>query len=157
VPFFFIWLPKLARHFRSAFALTGRELESDFPDLATRVKRNEASAFVLEGAPHAVPAEGNSWTMYGIVAAQHRAAGNVWLVVSGLAGPATHAAATMVKEIASELPWSKGHPSKVLWVPVKVKIKSGTPGPRDGDIREIVQAEFDGEPRTWPEEPAPGA
>jgi hypothetical protein len=154
VPFFFVWLPKVARHFPSAFALSWRELQTDHAEIAAQVKGNKASAFILEGTPHVVLAEGNSWTTYGIIAAQRRAAGNVWMVVSGLAGPATHAAAMMVKEIASELPWGKGQPSKVLWVPVKVKIKAGEKAPLSGDIREIVKADFDGEPRIWPEEPA---
>ena len=89
--------------------------------------------------------------MYGVIAAQRRPAGNVWLVVSGLTGPATHAAAMKVKEITAEIPWAQGQPSKVLWVPVKVKIKAGPPTPFGGDIREIVGADFDGEPRIWPE------
>ena len=153
VPFFFAWLPKLARNFRSAFALTWRELQADYKAIASQVKRNQAAAFILEGVPHRVPAEGNSWTMYGIIAAQRRAAGNVWLVVSGLAGPATYAAALMVKNVTAELPWAKGQPSKVLWVPVRVKIKAGESAPLSGDMREVVQAEFDGESRTWPAEP----
>ena len=90
--------------------------------------------------------------MYGIIAAQRRAAGNVWLVVSGLAGPATYAVTTMVKEISAELPLSKGKHSKVLWVPVKVKIKAGKTAPWSGDTREVVEAVFDGEPRLWPED-----
>ena len=87
--------------------------------------------------------------MYGIIAAQRRAAGNVWLVVSGLAGPATYAAATMVKQISTELPWSANGPSHVLWVPIKVQIRAGKHKPLDGDIREVVYAEFDGKPRIW--------
>ena len=67
--------------------------------VAEQVKRNHASAFILEGTPHIVPADGNSWVIYGVIAAQRRAAGNVWLVVSGLAGPATDAAAMMVKDL----------------------------------------------------------
>lgn len=150
VPFFFVWLPRLARNFRSAFGLTWRELESDAKAFALRVKNNQSSAFVLDGVTHGVSAEGKSWTMYGVIAAQRRAAGNVWLVVSGLAGPATNAATKMVKEITAELPWGNGKPSSVLWIPVKVKIKVGEAGSVNGDCREIVQTEFDGEPRFWP-------
>ncbi|HEY3857232.1 MAG TPA: hypothetical protein VGO67_22850 [Verrucomicrobiae bacterium] len=158
LPFFFVWLPNSIRHFHSAFALTWRELHSEYPALAARVRRNQSSAFILEGTPHGVPAEGKAWTMHGIVAAQRRASGNVWLVVSGLAGPATYGVATMVKEISAELPWSKGKQSKVLWVPVKVKIKGGKTAAWSGDTREVVEAVFDGEPRLWPEdtELAPG-
>jgi hypothetical protein len=155
VPFFFVWLRKLARNFPSAFGLTWRELQTDYGGLARRVKTNHATAFILDGRPHAVPAQGNAWTMYGIIAAQRRPAGNVWLVVSGLAGPATHAAATLVNQITAELPGVKGQPSSVLWVPVMVKIKTGEASPLSGDIREVVHAEFDGEPRIWPEEPSP--
>jgi hypothetical protein len=151
VPFFFAYLPKVSGKFHSAFGLTWHELQTDLPSIASRVKGNKAAAFILEGTPHLAPVAGNTWTMYGIIAAQRRAAGNVWLVVSGLAGPATYATARMVQEIAAELPWSKGHPSKVLWVPVKVKINTGEPNSLIGDIREIVKAEFDGEPRLWPE------
>lgn len=152
VPFFFVWLPKSIQHFCSAFALTWRELHSEHASIATRVKRNQTAAFILEGKPHVVPSEGKAWTMYGIIAAQRRAAGNVWLVVSGLTGPATYGVTTMVKEISAELPWSKGKHSKVLWVPVKVKIKAGKTAPWSGDTREIVEAVFDGEPRLWPED-----
>jgi hypothetical protein len=152
VPFFFVWLPKSVRHFHSAFSLTPRELHSEYAALASRVKRNQAAAFILEGTPHGVSAEGKAWTMHGIIAAQRRAAGNVWLVISGLTGPATYGVATMVKEISAELPWSKGKESKVLWVPVKVRIKAGKTDPWSGDTREVVDAVFDGEPRLWPED-----
>jgi len=135
--------------FRSAFGLTWEQLESDSKAISSRVKRNEAAAFILEGKPHGMPAEGKTWTMYGIIAAQRRASGNVWLVVSGLAGPATHAAAKMLKTIDAELPWGNGKPANVLWIPVKVKVKAGNLDRVEGDCREIVQADFDGKPRLW--------
>jgi hypothetical protein len=153
VPFFFAWYAKAIRHFRSAFLLTPRELQAEYPALATRVQKNQASAFILEGTPHGVSAEGKAWTMHGIIAAQRRAAGNVWVVISGLTGPATYGVAKMVKEISAELPWSKGNESKVLWVPVKVKIQAGHSDPWSGDTREVVDATFDGEPRIWPQDP----
>ena len=152
VPFFFAWRPKLAENFESAFGLTTRELRVDHTELAKRVENNQASACIVEGKVHESPAEGHTWTQYGIIAAQRRAAGNVWLVVSGLAGPATYGTATMVKQITAELPWSAGRPSKVLWVPVRVHIRAGKPKPLDGDIREVVLSEFDGPPRVWPVE-----
>jgi hypothetical protein len=152
VPFFFAWRPGLAENFHSAFGLTWRELRADHPELSKRVQHNQSSAFILEEKAHESPAEGHVWTMYGIIAAQRRAAGNVWLVVSGLAGPATFGTATMVKQITAELPWSSGRPAGVLWVPMKVHIRAGKAKPDDGDIREVVYAEFDGKPRIWPGE-----
>jgi hypothetical protein len=152
VPFYFAWRPLLAEGFHSAFGLTPRELQADHPELAGRVERDESSAFILEGTPHESRVEAQSWTMHGIIAAQRRAAGNVWLVVSGLAGPATFGTATMVKHIITELPWSAKGPSQVLWVPVKVHIRAGNPMPLEGDIRVVVHSEFDGDPRIWPGE-----
>ncbi|MSU57214.1 MAG: hypothetical protein EXS35_03365 [Pedosphaera sp.] len=152
LPFFFVWRPDLAGNFRSAFGLTWRDLEADYPELAKRNKFNKSSAFVLDGKAHESPTRATEWTMHGIIAAQRRAAGNVWLVVSGLAGPATFGTATMVKKLAEELPWSSGSASKVLWVPVKVKIEAGKARSDDeGDIRQVKGSEFDGPPRMWPE------
>jgi len=152
VPFCFVWLHKLAEHFNSAFGLSCRELQADYPELAQRVHRNEATAFILGDEVHETPTTGNEWTMYGIIAAQRRAAGNVWLVVSGLHGPATYGAATMVKQITAELPLTANRHSKVLWVPIKVHVRARTPGPNDGDVREVMGAEFASKPRFWPEE-----
>ena len=56
------------------------------------------------------------------------------------------------KQIIAELPWSANRPSAVLWVPIKVQIRARKPKPLDGDIREVVYAEFDGKPRIWPGE-----
>jgi hypothetical protein len=127
-------------------------LEPDNPELAGRVQRDETTAFILGEDVHETKRQGSEWTMYGVIAAQRRAAGNVWMVVAGHAGPATFGAATMVKQIADELPWSVNRPSKVLWVPVKVHVRAREPKPTDGDIREVVSAEFDGKPRIWPDE-----
>jgi hypothetical protein len=152
VPFYFVWLHKVAAQFRSAFGLTGEDLRADHADLARRVQSNGTTAVLLEGKVHESPTKSHEWTMYGIIAAQRRAAGNVWVVVSGLHGPATFGAATMVSHITDELPWSSKGPSKVLWVPVKVLVSAGKAKPTDGDIREVISAEFDGKPRIWPEE-----
>lgn len=55
-----------------------------------------------------------------------------------------------VKDIMEELPWSKGQPSKVLWVPVRVEVVTGKGSPGAGDIREVHSAAFDGPIRIWP-------
>ncbi len=104
LPFYFVWVPRAARSLRSAFGLTWRELMPEFAQLARAVKQNRSAAFILNGTPLTAPIEGKSWDMYGVIAAQRRASGSVWLVVSGLAGPATLAAAKLVKLIDAELP-----------------------------------------------------
>ena len=134
VPFFFAWRRKATGKFQSAFGLTAQELQSIDPVAAIEVKHNRASAFVLDGRTHTVPAKAKSWVIHGIIAAQRRAAGNVWIVVSGLAGPSTYAAALKVKDIQEELPFSAGKPSRILWVPVKVQVHARE-GNRQGNRR----------------------
>ncbi len=156
LPFYFVWRPKVARGCRSAFGLTWQELTPEFKGLADAVKKNLSSAFILNGVAHAAPAEAKSWTMYGVIAAQRRASGSVWLVVSGLVGPATLAAARLVKLVNAELPVTGNQNSSVLWVPVKATIKTGhASSVVSGDLREIVDAELLGEPELWPK-PTPG-
>lgn len=150
VPFCFVWRPEVVKGFASAFGLTAGGLETLDPKIAASVKRNRAAAFILEDKIYQVPVKGTAWTMHGVIVAQRRAAGNVWLVVSGLAGPATCGAARKVKEIMDELPWAKGQPAKVLWVPVKVETRAGKNSPENGDIRQIIAADFDGPVRIWP-------
>ncbi len=151
LPFYFAWVPRVTRGFRSAFGLTWRELMPEFKELAQALRQNRSSAFILNGRPHAVPIESKSWTMFGVIAAQRRASGSVWLVVSGLAGPATLAAARLLKLVSAELPFAGNQNSKVLWMPIKVTIKTGRPSSvASGDLREIVDAELVGEPNFWP-------
>lgn len=150
LPFYFVWHPKAARGFRSAFGLTWEELDKDFGALAKDVRENRCSAFFLNGEPHVVPAEGSSWTMFGVIAAQRRGCGSVWLVISGLAGPATLAAARLVKSITIDLPFSENRVSPVMWAVVKATIKTGTPSSVvSGDVREIVDAQIMGKPAFW--------
>jgi hypothetical protein len=66
------------------------------------VKENRTTAFILNGEDFATPVGGKTWTIYGIIAAQRRACGSVRLVISGLAGPATLAAARLVKRIRTD-------------------------------------------------------
>lgn len=158
LPFYFVWAPRVARKFRSAFGLSWRHLTPSFKDLGEAVRKNQSAGFFLGGKPHAVPLEGKNWTMYGIIAAQRRANRNVWLVISGLAGPATLAAARLVKQITAELPFSGNRHSDVLWIPVKASIRIGRPSSVvSGDLREIADAELVGEPNFWrkPVLPAP--
>jgi len=152
VPFFFAWRAGAADgKFCSAFGLSADGLKDINPNIAAQVRRNSASAFVLDGVAHCVAARDKSWIMHGIIAAQRRSKHSVWLVVSGLAGPATYAAALKVKDMVTELPWSSDKdPSKILWVPVKVRVCTRSDARHGGDIREIETPDFDGVERLWP-------
>ena len=140
-----------AKRFRSAFALTWRELLPVDRHLASQVRAGRTSCFFCGKRRFLVPAKENSWAVPGIIAAQRRAAGNVWLVLAGLAGPATFAAADLVKRIAAELPWREGTPSEVLWIPIKAKVKVDPANKVGGDVRRVCSVDFVGSPMTYPQ------
>ena len=150
LPFWYCWSPVVAEKFRSAFALTPAELKLVAKDIAARVDANESHAFGLGDKVYEVPRTGKAWQMPGIVAAQRRPKGNLWLVVSGVAGPATCAAAKLVPEIRAMLPWQPQQVSPVLWVPVIAHVKEGAANPARGDIRELDSVHLAGPPHLYP-------
>ena len=157
MPFFFAWPPHLSRHLRSAFALSWRELKALDEPAAQAVMQNKASAFVSNSKVYTVAVGGNQWEMYGVIVAQRRSAGNVWLVISGLTGPATYAAATLVKKVDAELPMTKGKDSTILWLPVRAIINADQTRKHLGDNRDVDSVEAMSEPQFWqkPEQPEP--
>ena len=144
LPFWYCWAPVITEKFRSAFALTPAELQTFEKDIATRVHTNQSHAFGMGNKVFEVPRTGKAWQMHGIVAAQRRPAGNLWLVVSGLAGPATCAAAKLVPDIRAMLPWQPLQISPVLWVPVIARVEEGAVNRARGDIRELASVDFAG-------------
>jgi hypothetical protein len=150
LPFYFAWPTRHPRRFQSAFALTARELAFFDPRVARALEEQRSSAFVLGEATHEVQKRGQNWEMYGTIVAQRRSGGNVWLVVSGLTGPATYAAATLVRSIDAELPWVRGQDSPVLWLPIKAVICANPSHRAEGDDREVVSCSPVGLPRIWP-------
>jgi hypothetical protein len=157
LPFWYCWAPVIAGRFRSAFALTSAELQAFDPGIAARVRANQSHAFCLEGKIHEVPRTGKTWKMHGILAAQRRPAGNLWLVVAGLAGPATCAAAKLAPDLQAVLPWQEGQASSVLWAPVLAHIREGVAERSRGDIRELEEVQFVGRPRQSPATSRPAA
>ncbi len=146
LPFYFVWRPLVAKQFRSAFALTWRELLKVDKKLALQVKRNRLSCFFVGKRRYLVAAKEKAWTIPGVIVAQRRAAGNVWVVLAGLAGPATVAAAQLLKRIKAELPWKEGADSDVLWVPVKARVKVDPSNRIGGDVRRVCGVAFAGKP-----------
>jgi hypothetical protein len=64
----------------------------------------------------------NEGYTYALCAAQRRARGNIWLLVAGLTGPATYAAAKWVHQMPTSLDEHElGRPSRVFWNLVRAK------------------------------------
>lgn len=149
LPFFYAWPPNKAPRFRSAFALDARQLAKFNRRPARALQENRIAAFVLDQEVFEVPRHGNRWTMYGVIAAQRREEQSVWLVVSGLSGPATFGAAMHTKRITAELPWKKDAVAPVLWVPIEASIVADESLGSEGDNRELVSVKALSPPRLW--------
>jgi len=150
LPFHFIWSPRDGRNFRSRFALPARQVPSGSGLSVPAILANRASAFRCGENYYEVPVEGKEWTSYGVIAAQRRSNGQVWLVISGLTGPATYAAAMKVNDIADTLPWAAGGNGPVLWVAVEAKVREVRRRRTHGDDREVVASKLMGDPQEWP-------
>jgi hypothetical protein len=144
--FCFAWPQKYWARPSSSFALDWRKLSRG--ELRTRLQHSRSWAFVLDGTIHYMDIKGDQWTMYGIVAAQRRKGNNVWVVLSGITGPATLAAARLLRDIEAELPWpAQGRHGDVLWLPYKATITTDASRDNRGDMRQVTAVEAMGEPR----------
>ena len=88
------------------------------------------------------------WTAHGIVAAQRRSTGQIWVVVAGMSGPGTYAGARLMSAVTAALPPpARGHHSPTLWVRVEVNVDRSEPG---GDNRAVKANKVVGKPQFWP-------
>ena len=111
---------------------------------------SRASGFRMGRRFFRVPVHARSWTVHGIITAQRRANGQIWIVVSGLTGPATYGAAMKVAEIREAIPWSpQGTNGPVFWTAVQVTVVEERSGPTQGDDRKVKGAEILPRPEGW--------
>lgn len=127
-PFAFIWSAAQPDDFRSSFSVSPGDLgqgrwQVDATDWRTwgihlahplDVEGGETSLLRVRHLKRR--SSGDTWSSYGIIVAQRRPGGQVWLVVSGLSGPETYAGAKVVHSIVKALPSGEGlKPPPVLW------------------------------------------
>ena len=143
LPFHFIWSPKTLKFHTSAFALDAEDIEAENHKLAKEILEEKAWALKVADILYEVHRVGRKeWSVYGVVAAQRRAGGRVWVVVAGLSGPATYASALAVASQKTgslpEIPEHGGR-SEVLWALVEATVRQGPE--TYGDNREVVGVE----------------
>ena len=148
LPFHFIWARETDR-FGSRFAVDADSIESLDKPLAASIRMDPKKTMGLrvDGAVHASRRQGRRWKDYGIIAAQRRSSGQLWLVLCGLSGPTTYAAAKVVKSLADIIPPNPlGEHSKVQWAVVKSVIEKAD---TSGDEPSVEGQEIVGEPKLW--------
>ena len=114
-PFRFIWSKLVGTH--SSFArIEERPDDSNALPHAVGVEIESKRIYSDSDGP-------DTWKVYGLLAAQRRMSGEVWLVVAGLTGGATEATAQFLKTFDDDLPPAdpQAH-SKVLWAVVEAEI-----------------------------------
>lgn len=89
-------------------------------------------------------------TTYAVVAAQRRRSGRVWMVIAGLTGSATYAAAQAVESIQADLPQAElGELSPIVWAVVEAVVELDRSAGSRG-MRKLVSQRILGEVRRWP-------
>ena len=90
------------------------------------------------------PPRREPWEMFATVVAQRRKEGQIWVVISGISGPATMAASMILDRIDAALPTSTRENGKVMWGVVKTLVitkKVPHAGGTVGDYRDLPKDE----------------
>lgn len=114
-PFHFVWSPDASSEFPSSFTLRGEDLASLDPKISELVCSSKSWAFHWRKKVFEVKRNADRDSMFGVIVAQRRSSGQVWLVCAGITGPATLAASQLVRDVAIALPRPEspdahGHP-----------------------------------------------
>ncbi len=118
VPVRFIWSDLVG--LESTFAI----IDTTTPT-ALRTLQPRTLGVIIEGRPVYSSGAGGVWNGYGLIAAQRRKSGEIWLVVAGLTGATTEATARFLEECECDVPQAvDGEHSEVLLMVVEATIKS---------------------------------
>lgn len=128
LPCYFVWPEET----HSCIALDPKDLAQVDADVARAVTEEGQRAFYYDGKLLAAePPRLFPHKTYGVVFAQRRRKGQVWIVIAGLSGPATYATALALRTIPMSLPPAdpQRH-SAVIWAPIEsqIELDHGYPG-----------------------------
>ena len=133
LPFQFVYPDEGAPALKSAFELRAADIEDMKPSAYKKVlKGGRALVVNRKGVRQVFEASAPSWNMtrdLGIIAAQIQPDGNIWLVVAGLSGAGTLAAAQAAVEFRNTLPQplEPGQRGAIIWAAVEAKLRTDAP------------------------------
>lgn len=141
LPFHFVWSRDLRNLYRdSTFAFKPNALRRPHPAAFAQFAKGEARALVVGDKlfMRAPTSKGKPWKDYGVVAAQRREDGRVFVVVAGLSGPATFAVAQALAShrigTLPHAPEGGGH-GLVRWALIEATVEDEG---GHGDTRNVV-------------------
>jgi hypothetical protein len=150
LPFHFVWPAGIDHGFPSCFRYTAAEVEAFDPESAREVAEEGVSGLEIDREVHIDRLrKGGDTITYGICAAQRRPGGQIWLVLAGVTGAATFAAAELTHSLPLGLPRVQaGQVSDVSWAAVQAFVQMD-----DTRLPDKAQVVLDrqplGGPRTW--------
>jgi hypothetical protein len=125
LPFHFVWAKDRGYVLESAFHRYGKDAAHEDPEVGQAVLKKKAAGFhhddryIIDELTHSDNDDGYT---YALCAAQRRRRGQIWLLVAGLTGPATYAAAKWVRGMPAGLDdYKPGEASPVYWSLVRAK------------------------------------
>jgi len=150
LPFHFIWPDRLKHVFPSSFRYTARELAKVNPKAAALIHNKEASALEIQGTVYLDRVKQKAGQQsYGVCVAQRRPGGQIWLVLAGVTGPATFAAAKVADGLPLNLyPEGPGKASRVYWTPVRASVRRDEA--RVAETVLVSEPEPMSPPQAWP-------
>jgi len=158
LPFHFVWYAdpdkSKRKNRQSHFALTAKDLtagELTLPaaDLPQAISERKAQAFLVGETIYPVQLDQPKRKDYGVVVAQRRERGQIWVVIAGLSGPGTYAAARLLDELTVTLPGSElGEVAPPVFAVVESAVRMNS-SKTSGDVREVVDQRILVEPQVW--------
>jgi len=149
LPFHFVWNPNLERVQDSSFRYGLEELESIDPTAAAQVRAGQGSALVFDDRAVVDRVTARHWgDAYGVCVAQRRASGRVWLLLGGVSGPGTFAAARKASSVPIRLPeaGTRKH-SAVHWAVISGRVPEEHAA--DNQLLRALDEQMVTTPRTW--------
>jgi hypothetical protein len=158
LPFLFVWPPEPFADVPSSFARCSDEYPGR-PAGSGDARWGFGGLHVLgEPQPYWSSWDAPAWREYGVIAAQRRRTGQVWLYIGGVSGPSTYAAARALSSVTATLP-PGADDAPVLWIVVEADVQRDAPrnGETEGDLRRVTGQKPFRQPHIWrPEGSAAG-
>lgn len=150
LPFHFVWPAGLHHVFPSPFHFVSGDIAQTHYEAAEIVSQENAAALVTHRGVYVdeLSRSGEGAT-YGVCVAQRRRRGQVWLVLAGISGVATYAAALLLRTMATRIQAEEaGRDSAIYWTVVQAIVKPGKDHASGGPPEVTTQSTVSG-PHTW--------
>lgn len=148
LPFYFVWSDDQYESLPSSFALRTSDVLPGGP--SNKGWKSVALKTTDPDKVYSVDRSTKLWRNYGVVVAQRRQSGRLWIVAAGLSGPSTLAVARSLLSISDQLLLeNRGQRSPVVWAVVEATVKREPSARHAGENRKLTGEKIVLSPRKW--------